>query len=90
MESKNPFIGWASVLCIFMLSLIFLDAMAMSDIYHDYVSISVLESIPLNVSNLLPNWSKASGEWTMLVISLILKLLFTIFILIALAKTIRK
>lgn len=90
MKTNNSFIAWASILCIFMVSLIFLDAMAMSDIYHDYVSIRVLESIQLNVSNLLPDWSQASGEWAMLVISLILKLIFTIFILIALVKTTRK
>lgn len=90
MKTKNSFIAWASVLCLFMISLIFLDAMALSDIYHDYVSIRVLESIQLEVSNLLPDWSQTSGEWAMLLISLVLKLVFTIFILIALAKTMRK
>nr|NQU92350.1 hypothetical protein [Bacteroidota bacterium] len=90
MKRKNSIIGWAFILSILVLIMMFVDFLALSDIHQDYVSTKVLDSIGADLSNVLPDWSATVLEWTMIRISLILKAIFMIVIIIALGKTVQK
>ena len=90
MKRKESIISWAFLLSIFVFVLILVDFLALSDISKDYVSISVLQSIQIDVSDKLPEWASANLEWTWIKISFVLKAVFMGLIVVALAKAVRK
>ena len=89
MKPKKSIIGWAFVLSILVLLLILGDFLALADINQDYVSTKVLDSIQVDISDKLPDWSSTSMEWNVLTISLFLKSIFMIVIVVALAKVVK-
>ena len=89
MKQKKSIIGWAFVLSILVLLMILGDFLALADISSDYVSTKVLDSINVDISDKLPDWSATKGEWTVLQISLLLKSIFMIVIIVALAKVVK-
>ncbi len=90
MKQKNTFIGWAFLLSIIVLLLLIGDILALADINKDYVSAQVLETLSITIANQLPDWTAATLEWTVLQISFVLKLIFSLTIIIALAKATRQ
>lgn len=90
MKHKESIISWAFLLSIFVFVLLVADFLALSDISNDYVSIKVLELIQVDISDKLPDWASANLEWTWIQISFLLKVFFMVFIIIALAKAIKK
>lgn len=90
MKPKEPIIGLAFVLSIIVILLIFGDFMALHDVYRDYVSNDLLESLQIDISKELPEWTKQKMEWTFIEISLFLKSVFMVVIIVAIAKTIKK
>ena len=89
MKPKKSIISWAFVLSILVLLLILGDFLALADINQDYVSTKVLDSIQVDISDKLPDWSSANLEWNMLKVSLFLKSVFMIVIVVALAKVVK-
>jgi len=90
MKINKSIVGWALVVSVVVFLLTLLDVLALSDIYKDYVSTSVLESVNLKISDQLPYWSDTKGEWTMVTISVLLKTAFMVVIIIALIKMVKK
>lgn len=88
-KSNKTIVGLAFLLSLLICSLIFVDFLALSDISKDYVSTKVLESIGVDLSDKLPDWSATELEWGFIKISLILKAVCMIVIVIALGKTIK-
>lgn len=50
------------------------DWLALHDIQQDYVSTQVLSALELDLAGALPYWTATSGEWTLVSISLIVRL----------------
>lgn len=90
MKRKEPIIGLAFVLSLIVILLIFGDFMALHDINNDYVSNEILESLQVDTSKELPEWTAQKMEWTFIEISLFLKSVFMVVIIVAIAKTIKK
>jgi hypothetical protein len=55
-----------------------LDYLSLHDIRYDYVSERVLEELGVEVSSPLPDWTSTPGEWLMVNISFIVRILFLI------------
>lgn len=90
MKNKGSSITWVIILSLFLLSLTFVDFLALHDIHQDYVSTKVLESEQIDVANLLPDWSSTPMEWAYVRISLFLKSVFIVVIIIALVRFAKK
>ncbi len=77
---------------ILLLGLNLLEFFALTDIYHDYVSPTVITQSGEDVSA-LPAWSAASGEWMLVTLSRytsVAYLMFSLFTLLVCWKAIRR
>jgi len=75
-------------LMLFILSLG--DFAALHDIANDYVSAEILTDLGKTTSTSLPAWTATTGEWQFVTISLVTRVLFlllTIFLLWSFTKT---
>lgn len=68
------------VLTIVLFICFFFDFLALHDINNDYVSKRVMIRYLTSIS--LPDWTNTSGEWSIMKLSFIVKLIVTGFILI--------
>ena len=89
-ESKNPLFGWAFALSLLLVLLLLGDFLALHDIGQDYVSPKVIENIPTQISDEIPDWASTKMEWIFVRVSFLLKLIITPVIVIALAKTVKQ
>lgn len=71
------------VLAIVLLICIFFDFLALHDIHNDYVSKAVIDRFSASTSNSFPVWTNTSGEWSIIGLSFIVKLLAIVFTFIA-------
>ncbi len=77
--SKQSLLTLLFIFCFLFLGLLLLDLLALNDIHNDYVSTSVLEGIKANnIISQLPDWSDTKGEWLVIQISMLAKLLLAI------------
>jgi hypothetical protein len=53
--------------------------LALHDIWHDYVSMRVIEFYGGSTALYLPDWSKARLEWQMVTISELVRIFYFIF-----------
>jgi len=90
MKNKNSIFGWAFALSLLMVLLLLGDFFALHDIGQDYVSPKVLEDIPTQISDEIPDWASTKMEWVFERVSFLLKLIITPVIIIALAKTVKQ
>lgn len=90
MKHKGSSIIWLIILSLFLLSLTFVDFLALADIHQDYVSTKVLESEQIDIVNLLPDWSSTPIEWAYVRISLFLKAVISIGIIVVLVRFSKK
>ena len=68
---------------------LFFDFLALHDIYRDYASKLVMNRFSANTASSLPDWTNTSGEWSVIQVSYMIKLIivgFTFFFLLALHK----
>lgn len=75
MLSKRNTLLLSLALMGFLLVLTVGDFLALHDIERDYVSAEVLRMLELDLAGSLPYWTGTTGEWTMVTISLIARLL---------------
>ena len=76
------------ILCgIFFISIVF-SFLAMHDIFNDYLSKKVLisENILENTER-LPDWTECKGEWNVLQIDLIIRIVFLLVVIVGLIKS---
>ena len=90
MKIVGSLIGWLLVISLLLLSLIFVDFLALHDIHQDYVSTTVLEYLQINISDELPGWTSAELEWGWIRVSLLLKTILIVVIIISLLKAAKK
>ena len=90
MKIFSSLIGWAIVISLLLLSLTFVDFLALADIHKDYISTEVLEYLQLDISKELPGWTSTELEWGWIRISLLIKTTLIIFIIISLVKVAKK
>lgn len=90
MKKKDAIVGWAFVLTLIMILLVIGDFLALHDIRKDYVSPGVLEDFSEYDSGNIPDWAATRMEWIFVRVSLILKLIIIPFILVALARAVKR
>ena len=61
---------------ILILTLTFGDFLALHDINNDYVSSDVLNAFEVSTSTPLPEWVATEGEWNLVTISFVARVLF--------------
>ena len=64
--------------CVLVFVLTILDFAALHDIKQDYVSDYILNYLKISLSEDLPNWTSAEGEWNIVSLSLYLRFIFFI------------
>jgi hypothetical protein len=70
----------------------FFDFLALHDIKYDYVSNQVMYEFLPTTSTVLPDWTKTEGEWFLVQMSYLIKIVVVgiiFFVLFALRKRIR-
>lgn len=80
------------VLTIVLLVCMFFDFLALHDIKNDYVSSQVISRFLPNTSIKLPDWTKTEGEWSLVQMSYMIKIVVVgimFFVLFVLRKRIR-
>jgi hypothetical protein len=55
-----------------------MDFAALHDIGNDYVSQKILTYLKITTSKNLPDWTKTAGEWFVVTVSLLLRVIFLI------------
>ena len=73
---KNPRLLATACLIIALLLLMLtaFDFLALTDIYHDYVSLRVFEYLRIPLPAGLPDWTATEGEWHVVTISVFSRL----------------
>ena len=64
------------IFSIIMLLFCFFDFAALHDIGNDYISQKILTYLDITTSKSLPEWTKTKGEWLIVSISLIIRIVF--------------
>jgi hypothetical protein len=78
------------VLIFVLLMCLILDFLALHDIRNDYVSNSVIDRFYPNSLSVLPSWSGTTGEWAIVQMSFLIKLIVAVITMIVLWKLHRK
>ncbi len=63
--------------------------LASTDIYHDYVSKTVVSRGIISNVEKLPEWTNCKGEWLILQTDFIIRIIFMILIILVLIKLIK-
>jgi hypothetical protein len=71
------------VLAVVLLICILFDFLALHDIHNDYVSKAVIDRFSASTSNSFPDWTNTTGEWSVVRLSFIVKLVAIAFTFIA-------
>lgn len=77
------------VLATVLLICIIFDFLALHDIHNDYISQAVINRFSANTSSSFPDWTSTTGEWSVIKISFIVKLVaigFTFLAIFASSK----
>ena len=90
MKKKRTIVLITMLFCAAVLLLTILDFAALHDIKHDYVSGSMLDHLKIKLSDDLPEWTGARGEWRLVSLSLYLRFLFLVLNMIVLVRFFRK
>ena len=65
-------------LFVVILFCLFLDFLALHDIFYDYASTMVLDRFSPGLSGILPGWTVTKGEWSIVNASYAIKLIVTL------------
>ncbi len=90
MKIFGSLIGWAIIISMLLLSLTFVDFLALSDIHQDYVSSKVLQYLHIDIANELPGWTSTQLEWGWIRLSIFIKTILIVAIIISLIKVAKK
>lgn len=77
------------IITVGMLVLSLAELPALTDIYHDYVSETVLRRFQVPLTSALPGWTKTPGEWSIVSMAFCLKVVGAIANLVLLVLIIR-
>lgn len=80
-------------LCCFVFLLTLFDFLALHDIRNEYISTRILNHLNLTVSGDLPDWTATKGEWDIVYVSFLSRVVFfvlNIFVLYICLKKSRK
>ena len=89
---KNPknilmlILGLSLIVLLFTLG----DFMALHDIKREYVSLSILEYLNIEIAANLPEWTSTKGEWGMVQVIFFLRFFFMSFNVVALILVIKQ
>ncbi|GEM_PF-1015641 len=90
MKNTRTIVFITILLCAAVLLLTILDFAALHDIKHDYVSSFMLNHLKTKLSDDLPEWTEARGEWRLVSLSLYLRFLFLVLNMFVLVRFFRK
>ena len=90
MKSTSSLLGWGILISLLLLSITFVDILALADIYQDYISTNVLELLQLDISDELPDWTSTSLEWAWIRIGLVVRTFLIIVIIVSLIRISKK
>ncbi len=90
MKLFNSLLGWTILISLLLLSLTFVDFLALADIHQDYVSTKVLKYLHMNISDELPVWTSTKLEWAWIRISLLIRVVLIVGVIIAMIKVSKK
>lgn len=89
---KNPkntlmlILGLSLIVLLFTLG----DFMALHDIKREYVSLSILEYLNIDIADKLPEWTSTKGEWGLVQATFFLRFFFMSFNVVALILVIKQ
>ena len=89
MKRADVFAKFLLFLTFVLLICTFVDFLALHDIFHDYVSKTVLSRFAMNTSGVLPTWTDTKSEWSALNVSYFIKsviIVISFFIIFTLIK----
>ena len=66
------------------------DFMALHDIKREYVSLSILKYLNIDIADNLPEWTSTKGEWGLVQVIFFLKFFFMSFNVVALILVIKQ
>ncbi len=90
MSKDQKLLTASLIFCIIVLLMTLIDMAAYHDIAKDYVSTSVLDSLDSTLSRDLPDWTATKGEWDLVNISWLSRILFFILNIIVLSRCLNK
>lgn len=90
MSKDQKLLTASLIFCIIVLLMTLIDMAAYHDIAKDYVSTSVLDSLDTTLSGDLPDWTATKGEWDLVNISWLSRILFFILNIIVLSRCLNK
>ncbi|MFZ5519112.1 MAG: hypothetical protein ACOY90_20940 [Candidatus Zhuqueibacterota bacterium] len=76
-------------LCLIVMLFTFLDFLCLHDIYKDYVSKFVIKDVKADLLNELPAWTNTAGEWMLVKMSYLIRVIFLVFNIVTLSYCIR-
>lgn len=93
MKKKHWLIKVTIGLCVLVLLMTLFDFLALHDIKNEYVSTRILNYLDITLSEDLPDWTATKGEWEVVHVSFLSRLIFfvlNILVLTLCLKTIKK
>lgn len=90
MNKDQKLLTAALIFCVIVLLMTLFDMAAYHDIAKDFVSTSVLDSLDITLSGDLPDWTATKGEWDLVNISWLSRILFFILNIIVLSRCLNK
>lgn len=85
MKKTQILAAFALVATLFVLALMLGDFLALTDIHHEYVSLEVIDSLGVRLSDELPDWTATAGEWAMVQFSYVVRFAFLALNVVALS-----
>jgi hypothetical protein len=70
------------ILAISLIACLFFDFLALHDIYNDYASKAVITRFSPGMADAFPTWTNTRGEWNLLDISYIVKIIVAVLLVI--------
>ncbi len=90
MSKDQKLLTASLIFCIIVLLMTLIDMAAYHDIAKDYVSTSVLDSLDITLSGDLPDWTATKGEWDLVNVSWLSRILFFILNIVVLSRCLNK
>ncbi len=90
MKKKHLLIKITIGLCAFVFLLTLFDFLALHDIRNEYVSTRILNYLNITLPGDLPDWTATKGEWDVVNVSFLSRLIFFVLNIFVLALCLKK
>jgi hypothetical protein len=90
MSKDQKLLTMTLIFCIIILLMTLFDMAAYHDIARDYVSSSILKGPDITLSGDLPAWTATKGEWNLVNISWISRVLFFVLNIVVLSRCLNR